>query len=240
MINYFVFGDVDSRDYNAYVFRKNTYAAPVQEYTVQPISGKNGSLLMANNRFPDVAMTLSVIIPDDSGNMCSQLLNALLSLAGYQRLDYSEDTYVYYIAYLQDQIIPEVTSDRGISKFDLFFTRKPQKFLAGDFTEIHTESPVNFRITNPTRFSAAPLLRVYGTGTLYIGDEAITITECDGYTDIDCEIMEAYKDSAAYPKSQYIQLSGYDYPKLKPGVNAIMSDDNSITNVTIIPRWWQL
>ena len=245
-MNYILFGDVNTMNYGAYVFRKSTYAAPAQEYIVQTIPGKNGSLLMRNHRFPDVPMVFSVVIPEDFATNYTALISALLSKNGYQRLYYSEDAdeenYVYYECYLGSGIDPIVAQQEGMGKFDLTFIRKAQVFLESG--ETSTFIYRNSTITNPTKFESAPLLRITGVGQVGINDSTITVLEADDetiddYTDIDCEIGEAYHDSTAYPKNQYIQLSGIDYPKLMPGANRITLG-TGITSVKVMPRWWHL
>ena len=92
-----------------------------------------------------------------------------------------------------------------------------------------------FTITNPTRFDSQPLLRVWGTGQLGIGSQTVTITQADVYTDIDCEMMDAFKGTAN--KNPYVQLTDHNFPVFKPGVNNI-SLGTGITKVEITPRWW--
>lgn len=59
-------------------------------------------------------------------------------------------------------------------------------------------------------------------------------------TYIDCDLDEAYK----VLNGNYISLNRYvavgsDLPKLAPGPN-LMTYSNTITGVTVIPRWWKL
>ena len=245
-MNYILFDNVNTMNYGAYVFRKSTYAVSAQEYIAQTIPGKNGSLLMRNHRFPDVPMVFSVVIPEDFATNYTALINALLSKNGYQRLYYSEDAdeenYVFYECYLESSIEPVVAQREGMGKFDLTFIRKAQVFLEEGETAITVYRTSN--IINPTKFEAAPLLRITGVGQVGIGASTITILDAEDstindYTDIDCEIGEAYHDSPAYPKNQYVQLSGIDYPKLVSGVNSITLG-TGITSVKVVPRWWQL
>ena len=240
-MNWFKFGNVDSRNYGAYVFRKSTYVAPAQEYIVQTIPGKNGSLLMRNHRFPDVPIVFSVVIPDNFSTRYPALINDILSKNGYQRLVYSEDIdepdFVFYEAYLESSIEIVADNKNGMGKFELAFVRKAQRFLESGENPIVVTN--NKTIINPTRFEAAPLLRIYGVGQIGINNSTVTILEADEYTDIDCEIGEAYHDSHAYPKNQYVQLSGIDYPKLVPGENYITLG-TGVTSVKVTPRWWQL
>ena len=93
-----------------------------------------------------------------------------------------------------------------------------------------------FEMANPTLFESSPRIRVYGTGTLYISNMAITVTGSLPYIDIDTEVGDCYY--GATNANQYVTFSGYDYPKLKPGMNYFRYTGFSAVEVT--PRWWRL
>ena len=92
-------------------------------------------------------------------------------------------------------------------------------------------------INNPTLYVARPLLRVYGIGKFAINDDVVNITYAEVFTDIDCELEDAYKGAANW--NAYIELSNNEFPKLNPGANqvALMT---GIEKIEMIPRWWCL
>lgn len=107
---------------------------------------------------------------------------------------------------------------------------------SGDITVQYGKSPVY----NPTEFDAKPLIKAVGTGTVVVGDTAITITGTAGQTIyIDCDSMEIYKLNGGTPQSaaSLVSFSGNDFPKLKAGSNTVALG-TGITSVTITPRWW--
>lgn len=104
-----------------------------------------------------------------------------------------------------------------------------------DTGDIRLQYTAQSIITNPTPYASKPLIRVYGTGEVGIGDTTVTVTSADVYTDIDCEIMESYKGDT--PKNQYVEFSTNDYPTLGPGMN-IITLGTGITRVEITPRWY--
>ena len=61
-----------------------------------------------------------------------------------------------------------------------------------------------------------------------------------GHVYIDCELGECYKivDGTIVSLNTYIDL-GSDIPKLAPGTNTF-SIDNTITDLTVTPRWWKV
>jgi phage-related protein len=91
-------------------------------------------------------------------------------------------------------------------------------------------------INNPTLFDAQPLIRVYGTGSITVNGVTITISEADGYTDIDCELMECYKGNVL--KNYAVSLDSTDFPVLSAGDNAISM--SGVTSAIITPRWWTI
>jgi phage-related protein len=117
------------------------------------------------------------------------------------------------------------------------FNCKPQTFLrSGDQKLTFTGTGTIF---NPTMFTAKPLLRIFGKGTVDIGDESITVLSNDSYTDVDCESEEAYMDDAASPRNNLVRVSGDDFPVLPPGQTHIRLS-GGIQKLEVIPRWWKL
>lgn len=166
------------------------------------------------------------------------LRNWLLANRGYQRL---EDTYhpdEYRLARFSGKI--ETTAEQlKVGEFDMTFDCKPQRFLkSGDFAITYTKSGSIF---NPTFFTSQPKLRVYGKGTLEIGDTIITIlsTYPYSYIDIDCEIQDAFYENGTTTVNcnPYISLVDGDFFKIDPDVQTITLG-SGITKVEIIPRWW--
>lgn len=67
-----------------------------------------------------------------------------------------------------------------------------------------------------------------------------TASKLGSPTYIDCDLGEAYmiRDGKYVGLNSYIDL-GSDLPTLAPGKNAIFYD-NTITQLKIVPRWWQI
>lgn len=94
--------------------------------------------------------------------------------------------------------------------------------------------PVDFE--NPTLFPSKPLIRVYGNGTVRIGDTIITVQNNTDYIDIDCESMNCYDTTGG--RNADVSFSGNDFPELASGNNGILLTGPS--KVEITPRWWEL
>lgn len=233
MIDYIKFGNVDSRNYGLKIFPLNIDGGPVIEYENMPIPGRSGDLLIPNKRMSNIEHSYTAVIFENTETNLMNFRNALSQYRGYCRLEDSLHNNEYYMAVYKGGIDPIITIERGMAKMEVIFERKPQRYLkSGEATIDYTESGT---ITNPTSFESQPLIRVYGTGILGIGNRSISINNADVYTDIDCLIMEAYKGTVSCNPN--IHIDGVDYPVLTPGNNGITLG-SGITKVSITPRWW--
>ena len=94
------------------------------------------------------------------------------------------------------------------------------------------------KLLNPTLMPARPLIRVYGYGTLVVGNVTVTISNYSlSYIDIDCAMMDCYSGSTNL--NSYVTFSGNDFPVLGPGATSI-SYSGSITKVLITTNWWRV
>lgn len=233
MRNYFILDGVDSRDFGVYISGQGTFSAPARSYDMISIPGRSGDLYKDNNRLENGVFTYPAFICRDFKNNIESLRAFLLSLRGYKVLTDSYDTEKFRQVVFEGDFDPDVTAKNDAASFDISFNAKPQRFLnSGQQT---TTLTANGTITNPTRYDAQPLLRVYGTGTFYVGSVAVTISAANTYTDIDCEMMDAYKGTEN--RNAFVSVSGYKFPVLAPGGNGIRLG-TGITQIIVTPRFW--
>lgn len=231
--NYFTFAGVDCRRYGIRAFELETYGASAQEYDVRAIPGRDGDLLVPQERYPNRNMAFNCLIYEDSYTNLRNFRSWLLSQVGYKRLESSEHPDEFHLACFKGDIQPVKDKNSTAYKFELAFSAKPQRFLKSGERVVTLTSTGS--IVNPTRYASKPLLRVYGTGRFDINSEHITITQTYEYMDIDCEIMECYK--RAVSMNSKVQFSNNDFPTLQPGTNTITLG-TGITKVEITPRWF--
>lgn len=235
MRNYFTFNGTDSRTFGVYISGQGTFSAPARAYNLLTIPGRNGALVGSEKRLENKDLTYPAFIVVDFDRSLAALRSFLLSQVGYKKLQDSYHPDEYRKALFVGPLDPDVEESNKEGKFNLVFNCMPQRFLvSGDEVTTLTASGT---ITNPTLFPAQPLLRVYGAGTLGIGSETIMISQADVYTDIDCEMMDAYKGTVS--KNALVSVSGDDFPVLGPGTNNI-SLGSGISRVEITPRWWRV
>ena len=235
MSDEFVFNGVSSESFGAKIFFSEVDNGAAEEYDQLSVPGRSGDLLLDLKRRPNKPHVYSGIIYENFQENYANLKAYLLSLIGYQRLTDTFHPNEFYYAVFDKELEVIVDRERDMGKFKLEFNRKPQRFLLSG--EQVTTLTADGTITNPTRFNSQPLLRVYGAGNLGINGDTITISQADGYTDIDCELMDAFKGLES--RNQYVTLTNYKFPVLVPGENGI-SLGSGITKVEITPRWWTI
>lgn len=227
-------------DFGVHISGEGTFNAPEKQYETVEVPGRSGDLHISKGKFANITVKYPAFIFDDFDNNLSLLKNYMLSKDGYKRL---EDTYhseEYRMAMYKGPLSPTVTLLQA-GTFDLEFQCKPQRFLKNG------EQPVTFTtsgssVFNLTSFESFPMIRIYGTGSVGLGDNTITIRSGHGqsYIDIDCELMDAFHDATnCNPYVTFYTPTGNNRITLKPGSNGV-SFENGISKVMIWPRWWIL
>lgn len=241
--DYFIYNGIDTRDFNAQVFRPNVETVGPQLYTTHEIPGRNGDILLPKGKYPNRRERYHILC---TGNNAAQnmddLKNALLYQTGYQRLTDSFDTDVYYQAALTDQFDIEYTRERDAAKCQISFNRMPQKFLVSGDTQISYNASYGdtFTLVNPTFIDAKPLITLFAAEDKEFGiNDTIVSVDSDTVHTIDCEsyeILDLYGRNA----DQSVHFSN-GFPVLKPGNNVItLNDPDNFMVVYITPRWWKL
>lgn len=231
------FAGKDMADFGVHISGEETWKKPAADYERVSVPGRNGDLLFYNRRFENVDIKYPCGIVRDFDTNFVSLTDFLFSHTGYQRLEDSYHPDYYRLAFYSGDISPEMTRLNREGKFNLTFNAKPQMYLkTGEQKLIITEET---EIYNPCSFDARPLMRVYGTGEITIGDNTLTINTADVYTDIDCEMEDAYKDGPETNCNGNISLSEDTFPVLTPGRNKI-TPGTGIFRIELTPRWWRL
>ena len=232
------FAGTDLTAFGVYISGSGVYNAPERGYEEIIVPGKNGTLYGDEKRMGNVEVTYPAFMYADFANNARALRSFLLSKVGYQRL---QDTYhpnEFRHAIFHGGTEFEMTSKLDAGQFDLTFDCKPQRFLlSGENTVTFTDTGT---LTNPTLFNAQPMIRAYGVGSFTIAGTTVTVASVllsSGYTDFDCELMDAYCGTSL--RNHVVSITGTnDFPVLVPGENAISM--TGITKLEIIPRWFNI
>lgn len=231
MRNWLTFDGVSTKDFGVYINGAGTYNAPARNREVISVPGRNGDLIIDNGRYENTDVVYHAFIYRNFSVNVEGLRNLLLSRTGYRRI---EDTYhpnEFRMGVYNGDFSADVVEWLEAGEFDLTFNCKPQRFLKSG--EDAMTITANTTILNDTGQTAKPLLRVYGAGTFSCNSKNFMISSSDVYTDIDCDIMDAYKGTLN--KNQYV--SGI-FPELVPGENSISI--GTVSSIELIPRWWVL
>ena len=233
MNDYLVFDGINSKDYQIYVADKNQFDSPARDITSVDVPGMNGSLTIDNGRYFNQPLTYLVYIRQNMLENIKAFRGLLQRSSGYKILKDSFNLDEYYLARLTNGITIE-QSDRYRAAFKITFDRKPQRYLVSGSEAVEVTTGSSLR--NPTEYTAKPLIRAYGTGTMVVNGVSVTITSANVYTDINCEIMDAYKGSTNCNGN--ITLTNGVFPYLSPGNNIITF--TGLTKLEITPNWWTI
>lgn len=214
---------------------------PVPQRIVNTIRvpGRNGVLTMSEG-FDNVTQDYDVYISAEAVGLPSASASMaawLLAPDGYQRLEDSYNPSEYRMARLvnpQDALNFYNKYGRCTLSFDCL----PQRWLtSGETATTYTGSAT---ITNPTLFTAMPLVEIVGSGDIEIslGGFTVGIDDLASTITLDCEAQNAYNGAVNLNNS--VTLADGAFPQLAPGANSLSIVTGSVTSITITPRWWQL
>ena len=233
-MNYFVFGDLNSKDFNVFISGEYTFASPERDVDIVAVAGRDGTLSIDNGRFNNVEIKYPCALVHDFRQNYNSFKAAILAQKGYKRLADSYDVDHFRRARFLSSLDPEMTQLNRHGQFDVIFDCDPRRFLKiGDKVKEFTAAG---SLRNPTMYDSKPIIRAYGTGSFTIGSTSIQITTASVYTDIDCELQEAYKGSTNCNGN--IVLTNGEFPVFAPGVNSISF--TGLTQLDITPRWYTI
>lgn len=232
----FTFEDILSADYPLY-FLDDVISGAVDDYTVVTVPGRDGDLHINNNRYRNRTRTLRVVFSDNSRQAFEDMMDRLLTIRKYGRLESSfyPDTYMM-CRYSGDGYPVKKSIGYKMAQCDLVFDCKPQLYLkTGERGISCTGTTV---IENPTRHIAKPQLYVTGTGTLEIGEDRVKVNVDHDDMVIDSEREMAFGMRIGRIYNGDIELGSTNkFPTL--GASTTVTVPEGMT-LTIVPRWWRL
>jgi phage-related protein len=193
------------------------------------VPGRNGDVLLNNNRFNNVTVSYDVAFKNVKSRVAA--IKLWLCRAGYYVLtDTYQPEYFRMAAFSSNLKIDELIENVGQAQIS--FNCKPFMYsLAGQDTITLTDTGT---VTNPEAFLSQPYIKITGTGnvTLHIGSNSYSIVGVSSYIELDSELMAAYKGSVLCND----KINFTEFPVLPPGANSI-SWTGTVSKVEIVPRW---
>ena len=222
-------------DFNTFFDGSKAFGSPEKDYELVEIMGRNGSLSIYNDRFKDILLPFPCFVRTNFLPSYRGLTQFLNSQHGYKRLETTKEPNHYRMALFQGIVEPQTTPFNHGGLFTINFLSKPQRYLKSGEEKVTITADTT--INNPTLFPAYPLIRIFGSGTVTINNQVITISAHSlDYIDINCDLMDAY--CGATNANQYVSFSDNEYITLQSGVNGIELDD--VTSIEITPNWYEI
>ena len=232
------FNGVSSEELGIVVEHPPNYEIAKRRYETIQVPGRNSDIIIDNNCFDNVDRIYDIAIGQEGGDFtvfASRMADWLSSGSGYCRLEDTYEPEYYKMAVMSDpgEVI-NILQQAG--RTTVTFNRRPERFLKmGErFVEVYNGSI----LTNPTKYTAKPIIEVSGSGSgsITVGRRTIEIRNLvDGFI-IDSELQEAYSDGINQ-NDNVIATNGL--PILDAGENVI-SYSGGIKSVKISPRWWTI
>ena len=237
MIGEFRFANRSSRDFGLYVTGVNPYSAPERDVEIIQIPGRNGDLILDNGRYSNINVIYTVFVRNRLNEKMRAIRPWLMSTPNYQRLEDTYDPDYYRLASYRGPFDVEHTLHQ-FGQCDLTFNCKPYRYRKdGEVIIERSGGSDTAPVYNPEEISSSPYIRISGSGSgdLIVNSNKWTITDVQGYIEIDSELMNAYKGTLL----QNHKVKGDGFPTLIPGKNQIYTTIKS-WKLEIKPRWCTL
>lgn len=187
--DYFVFDGESSADFGFFASGENAYNSPEKDYEVYEVPGRNGDVMIDNNRFKNVTVKYPCYYEKTGGNLTkdiSDFRNMLLSKSGYKRLYDTHNPDEYRLAVCRNVIETDPTEYDLLGAVEIEFDCKPQRYLVSGETPVPITS--GQKLMNQTFFDANPLIIITADndGAVYVNERPI-IFQPDKIGDIELD-----------------------------------------------------
>lgn len=241
MRNGFKFGDKATWDFDMYVERFPAQNGATRKMQTVEVPGRNGALHFLQDAFSNYTQPYECYFHGSlpTPEQAHAVKAWLLSSGAYRRLEDVYDPGHFRLASFTGPLnIDNILNKYG--RCTVSFDCDPRSFLkSGERAVVFTSAGKMF---NSTKFTALPIIKVYGTaaGTVTVGTATVTINEITESVILDCENQNAYSQTGeGAPENKNSSIKAIPFPTLAPGENVI-SFSGGITKIEIIPRWWEL
>ena len=233
------YGGTQLSSFGVYINGSGVFDSADPDVEFIRIPGRSGDLVRNRGRYTNIEITYptSFIVKDFDTQFRALKAFLLSKTDKYYQIedDYQPDHFRMGVVDA-GLSVSDIRWNGNAGSFDLRFNCKPQLYLKSGQTNFALFG-ASGTITNSTSFTARPLIRVSGAGTLTIGQTSITVASHGfPFIDIDSELMDC--SCSGQNANQYVTVANEEYPVLKPGANNYAVD--GFSRVIVTPRWWTL
>ena len=237
-------GENSLTDHGIYISGTGTHNAAEADVTVFSVPGRNGDLVMSNNRYKNIQIVYPAFIARGFQNR-EQGIRDWLTGTKYAELEDTYDPRHFRLARPTGGLEFTPVRPDG-ANFQIVFDCDPRRFLRSG----NEWQPITGRWagSNPTDFDARPIVGIHSVGSgleieFYDDESGRTVvfaaTEAySGTVNIDCEMQDVYDADTGENLNYLFEVDG-DFPVLGPGFNSI-AIEGVCSSASVLPRWWEL
>lgn len=237
-----------STDFGVYVSGTNAHNAAEADVTAYEVPGRNGNLIISNNRYKNIEVSYPAFIPASFAVNEQGIRNWLRQTGHYLELRDTYDTTHFRLAHPVGELV--FTPARpNAANFEIVFDCDPRRFLNSGDTDVEILNGYDDSLENPTQYTARPFFTVEGvTNGLEIevadstSSKVYTLTATDDYSGtvvIDSETQNIYNPSTGANLNELFDLSD-GFPEITDSAAVTITITGAYTAAYITPRWWEL
>lgn len=239
-MSYFTYNGRSSEEFKLHIESKNVFSAPEYDVEFQSIPGRNGDLIISNNRFSNVKISYTVFL---ARKTVSDLSKTLKEIKGwlysepdrYHKITDSYDkNYIRYGVINQNLEIEEQLNRVGV--FTVTFNCKPFRYSLEGLSPVVIEN--GGKILNPELFPSFPVIEIKGSGDFSLTVQNKDFNKTWNFKDIEKGVTCDSEQMNFYWETELLnhKVTGEDFPTLNSGETFISTIGN-VEQITVTPRW---
>lgn len=248
----FVYNGKKSSEIGVVIAKRPTCYVAQPDIVPETIAGRSGDIIVNNNRFKNIEITIKVRAMPKFCNLSLQQFKNKLSewLVSQDVAEYKKLKLSYYPNYYRKAVVTNIAEVvavyKNIYETEITFLCDPFLYSEDGLKEknIISGEIINYTYTiyNPEKWESEPIMTVNGNGTfaISINGETMTITLNSTAVVIDKQQENVYYKSTGISCNSL--LIADKIPNLKPGANdiAITSSVTANFSMSLIPNWRRL
>lgn len=220
-MNYFIYNNRDSRDYDIVVNKLPPISSAPKRYEEVVVAGKDGATFNEEG-YSTYEKQLTITIMDK--NKIDEILEWL---QGNGQITFSNEPDKYYNVYFLNSV--EINREKTQSTLNMIV--QPYKYSNNE-TIINT-----LIVVNEGNVISNPWMRITGSGTIILKINNVNVCTLDlsviSSIDLDSDLQEAFNNGQLANR----KMNG-EFPRFKPGINTISCTGNVTKVETIVRSRW--